>query len=256
MPVAPAELSVLYRDAALLIVSKPAGLVVHRGWATDRVTALTLARNLAGQWVHPGHRLDRGTSGVLVFGLTPEAAQQIERAFAEGRVEKRYLALVRGMAPDAVTVDHPIAKEEGKPKLPSTTHVTRLEHYEVTNDETGVTRRYSWVEARPVTGRPHQIRRHLKHISHPIVGDVRYGKSEHNRLFRRRFGVERLVLHAERLTLPHPHEPRLVTVNAPLPEELERLLSALRSGAMPEAEAGAEAGTGGAAPVEPPLAET
>lgn len=247
MPVPPAQLSVLYRDAALLIVCKPTGLVVHRGWATDRITALSLARDLAGQWVHPAHRLDRGTSGVLVFGLTPEAAQQVERAFAEGRVAKRYLALVRGMAPDAVTVDHPIAREEGKPKLPSTTHVARLEHFEVTNEETGVTRRYSWVEARPITGRPHQIRRHLKHISHPIVGDVRYGKSEHNRLFRRRFGVERLVLHAERLTLPHPHEPRLVTVSAPLPEELERLLSALRAEALPQAEAGSD----GAALIEP-----
>ena len=97
------------------------------------------------------------------------------------------------LATEAITIDHPIAKEEGKPKLPSTTHVARLSHCEVENDQTGETRRYSWVEARPVTGRPHQIRRHLKHIAHPIVGDVRYGKAEHNRLFRRRFGLERLA---------------------------------------------------------------
>jgi tRNA pseudouridine65 synthase len=226
------ELPVLYRDDSLLIVDKPAGLVVHRGWATDRVTALDLARRLAGQWVYPAHRLDRGTSGVLVFGLSPGVAQKLERAFAEGQIEKRYLALVRGMAPDAVSVDHPIAKDKGKPKLPSLTHVARLEHFEVENDETGVTRRYSWVEARPCTGRPHQVRRHLKHITHPIIGDVRYGKSDHNRLFRRRFGVERLVLHAEQLALQHPTEERRVTVNARLPAELAALLGALRASSL------------------------
>jgi tRNA pseudouridine65 synthase len=241
-----ADLRVLYRDDALLIVDKPAGLVVHRGWATDRVTALDLARKLAGQWVYPAHRLDRGTSGVLVFGLSPGAAQQLERAFAEERVEKRYLALVRGMAPEAMTIDHPLAKEPGKPKLASSTRVLRLDHFEVHNEETGDTRRYSWVEACPSNGRPHQIRRHLKHISHPIIGDVRYGKAEHNRLFRRRFGLDRLVLHAEQLCLPHPSEPRRVTVNARLPEELVALLAALRSGATPH-----DGGSGTVRPGEP-----
>jgi tRNA pseudouridine65 synthase len=228
-PGTPPSLRVLYRDDALLIVDKPPGLVVHRGWATDRVTALDMARDLVGGWVHPAHRLDRGTSGVLVFGLHPDAARRLERAFAENEVEKLYLALARGMAPDAVVVDHPLAKEEGKPKLPSVTHVRRLEYFEVENDQTGISRRYSWVEARPRTGRPHQIRRHLKHLSLPIIGDVRYGKAEHNHLFRRRFGVGRLVLHAERLTLPHPLEPRRLTVNAGLPHELATLLDALRA---------------------------
>jgi tRNA pseudouridine65 synthase len=226
------KLPVLYRDDALLIVDKPAGLVVHRGWANDRVTALDLARQIAGRWVYPAHRLDRGTSGALVFGLSPSAAHALERAFAGDGVTKRYLALVRGMAPDAITVDHAIAKDDGKAKLPSVTHVARVAHCELENDETGVTRRYSWVEARPVTGRPHQVRRHLKHIAHPIVGDVRYGKAEHNRLFRRRFGLERLVLHAEALSLPHPTEARQVSVNAPLPRELVELLQALGVGAL------------------------
>jgi tRNA pseudouridine65 synthase len=226
-------LPILYQDEALLVVDKPAGLIVHRGWANDDVTALDLARQLARRWVYPVHRLDRGTSGVLVFGLSPDVARAVERAFQSDLVHKRYLALVRGMAPDRICVDHPIAKDKDKPKVDSLTHVARLDHYEVTHDETGVTRRYSWVEARPVTGRPHQIRRHLKHISHPIVGDVRYGKAEHNRLFRRRFGLERMVLHAEGMTLPHPTESRLLTLNAPLPAELVRLLEALRAGGRP-----------------------
>jgi tRNA pseudouridine65 synthase len=227
----PPELPVLYRDDALLIVNKPAGLVVHRGWATDRVTALDLARRLAGRHVHPVHRLDRATSGVLVFALDPGTARSMERAFAAEQIEKRYLALVRGLAPEHVLIDHPLAKEKGKPKLPSSTRVVRLEVFEVENDETQVTRCYSWLEAQPHSGRPHQIRRHLKHINHPIVGDVRYGKAEHNRLFRRRFNLERMVLHAERLTLPHPALGEPLTAVAPLPPELCELLTALR--AMP-----------------------
>lgn len=223
------DLPVLYRDDALLIVNKPAGLVVHRGWATDRVTALDLARRLAGRHVHPVHRLDRATSGVLVFALDPSAARSVERAFVADQIAKRYLTLVRGKAPERVLIDHPLAKEKGKPRLPSSTEVTRLEVFEVENDETRVTRCYSWLEARPLSGRPHQIRRHLKHIDHPIVGDVRYGKAEHNRLFRRRFGLDRMVLHAERLTLPHPASGQPLSAVAPLPSELLELLAALRA---------------------------
>jgi tRNA pseudouridine65 synthase len=236
------ELSILYRDDALLIVNKPAGLVVHRGWATDRVTALDVARDALGSWVYPAHRLDRQTSGALVFGLSPEIARRLEQAFAHGQVEKRYLALVRGMAPQELRIDHPLAKEKGKAKLSSLTAMRRLADFEVENDETGVTRRYSWLEARPLTGRPHQIRRHLKHISHPIVGDVRYGKAEHNRLFRRRFGLERMVLHAVHVAFPHPVDGRPLAIDAPLPAELVGLLDALRAAAP-----GSAATTGGPA---------
>jgi len=221
------ELSILYRDDALLIVNKPAGIVVHRGWANDRVTLLDVARDTVGSWVYPAHRLDRQTSGALIFGLSSEVARRLERELAQARVHKRYLALVRGMTPDSCFIDHPLAKEKGKEKLPSQTEVRRLSFFEVANDETGITRRYSWVEARPLTGRPHQIRRHLKHISHPIVGDVRYGKAEHNHLFRRRFGLERMVLHSAHVALSHPLDGRALEVDAPLPPELVGLLKSL-----------------------------
>src|SRR5690606_10949555 len=103
-PAAASELVVLYGDVALVVVDMPAGAIVHRGWANDRVTLMDLARQRAGCWVYPAHRLDRGTSGVLVFGLSPAAAHAVERAFAEERVHKRYLALVRGMAPETITI--------------------------------------------------------------------------------------------------------------------------------------------------------
>jgi len=220
-------LPVLYRDAALLIVDKPAGLVVHRGWANDTITALSLAREIAGQWVYPVHRLDRSTSGALVFALSGEIAARVQELFTSEQVEKRYLALVRGMAPSALLIEHAIAKEKDKPKLPAATRMARLGSYHVEDAESGIARNYSWVEAFPLTGRPHQIRRHLKHINHPIIGDVRYGKAEHNRLFRRRFALERTALHAVSVSMPHPIDGTPLRVTAPLAEDLHQLLAAL-----------------------------
>jgi tRNA pseudouridine65 synthase len=222
-----ATLPILYQDATLVAVNKPAGMIVHRGWARDSVTALALVRDMLGHWVYPVHRLDRATSGVLIFALSPEIASRLGHAFMSQRVEKRYHALVRGLAPEQALVDHPIAKEKGKPKLEAQTRVTRLDSYPVTDELTQISRRYSWVEAVPLTGRPHQVRRHLKHIAHPIIGDVRYGKGEHNRLFRRRFGLERMALHAASLQLPHPTRATELLLSAPLPADLAELRAAL-----------------------------
>lgn len=230
------ELPILYRDAALLVVDKPSGLAVHRGWATDKVTALSIARSIAGQWVYPVHRLDRSTSGALVFALSAEIARLVQESFESELVHKNYVALVRGLLPDEVCIEHAIAKEKGKPKLPATTEVSCLEHYHIVDDVTGRGRTYSWIGARPLTGRPHQIRRHLKHISHPIIGDVRYGKAEHNRLFRRRFALERMALHAQCIELPHPMSGERLTVTAPIPDDLRQSLAALaRAAATPAA---------------------
>jgi tRNA pseudouridine65 synthase len=184
------ELGVLYRDAALLVVNKPSGLVVHRGWATDKVTALSLARSIAGQWVYPVHRLDRSTSGALVFALNADVARRVEELFVAELVTKRYLALVRGMAPDQIGIDHPIAKAKDKPKMPAFTRVARLASYSVEDDVSGQARSYSWLEAYP---------------------------------------LERMALHAESISLPHPTLATLLTVHAPLPSELTRLLGALDS---------------------------
>ena len=223
-PISPqTTLEALYRDDELLVVNKPAGLVVHRGWADDEVTALVLARAIAGQWVYPVHRLDRGTSGVLVFALSAAIATRMQELLAARAVRKRYVALVRGLAPEHATIDHPIAKEKGKPKLPALTSALRLGSFELENELTGVVRKYSWVLAEPETGRLHQIRRHLKHINHPIIGDVRYGKAEHNQLFRRRFELQRMALHAQRWELPHPTRGSTLSWVAELPPELARL---------------------------------
>jgi tRNA pseudouridine65 synthase len=187
-------LTILFRDEHLVVVDKPSGIVVHRGWADDEGGVLIALRDQLGQHVWPAHRLDRGASGAVVFALSAAMAAPLSRAFAEGQVEKRYLAIVRGHPPDEVVIDHPIPGREDGPRVPAVTEVRRL----------GVWERYALVEARPRTGRLHQIRRHLKHISCPLIGDVNYGKGEHNRFFRERFGLHRLALHALAVRLPHP----------------------------------------------------
>jgi tRNA pseudouridine65 synthase len=208
---------VLYQDDELLAVAKPSGLITHRGWANDADNALVRARDLAGCYVHPVHRLDRATSGVLLFALGRETAAQLGRQLEAGGVEKRYLALVRGITPEQVEVDHAIAREPGAEKKPARTSIRRLGTFE----------RYSLVEAAPHTGRPHQVRRHLKHLSHPILGDTRYGHGEHNRACRSRFALHRLALHAARLAFAHPISGERVVVRAPLPADLAEPLAAM-----------------------------
>jgi tRNA pseudouridine65 synthase len=174
-------------------------------------------RDQLGQSVYPVHRLDRATSGVLVFALSPEVARDLQLALRAPTAEKRYLALCRGHDPNLTRVDRALAKERGAPERPASTELQLLGQFE----------RYGLYEARPLTGRLHQIRRHLKHASHPIIGDVRYGKGEHNRIFRERFGFQRLALHAWQLRLAHPRTGKVLQVRAPLPADFASLLHAL-----------------------------
>jgi len=219
-------LSVLYRDDQLVAVDKPSGLIVHpSGIAPDRDTCMSRLRDQLGRWVYPVHRLDRGASGVLVFGLDPEAARTLAVAFAERRVRKEYLAVVRGVTPEAGEIDHPLPPETGSgTPLGARTTFERLAQVELPY---AVGRypvaRYALVRALPETGRMHQIRRHLAHLRHPIVGDVNYGDGKHNRLFRERLGVRRLLLHARALDLPHPGTGERLRIEAPLPDDMEAL---------------------------------
>lgn len=204
------DLPPLHQDGSLLAVDKPAGLAIHRGAARDRIFALQIVRDREGRHVHAVHRLDRATSGVLLFALDPGTARRMQERFEAGAVEKRYLALVRGIPPESGVIDHPIPRDVDGPRVPAVTEFRRLAIFE----------RYALIEARPRTGRRHQIRRHLKHISHPLIGDVRYGNGEHNRLFRERFGLHRLALHACELAFDHPETGGMLRIVAPVPEDL------------------------------------
>lgn len=213
----PVALPILLRDEALLAVNKPSGIAVHRGLARERRTVISELEASLGMRPFPVHRLDRATSGVLLLALGPEAARCLQRQLEAGAVDKRYLALVRGIPAAEGRIDHPLPRDLGGPRVPAVTEYRRLAVWE----------RYALVEARPLTGRIHQVRRHLKHIDHPLIGDVRYGKGEHNRLFRERFGLHRLALHALSIAFEHPLGGRRLRVVAPLPSELEALLRAL-----------------------------
>jgi tRNA pseudouridine65 synthase len=224
-------LEILFRDESLIAINKPSGLLVHRsGLATDRVTCMTLLRDLIGAWVYPVHRLDRGASGVLLFALDSEAAAAAAEAFARRTVRKEYLAIVRGWAPAHVEVDYPLDddEEQGSARVEARTTLRSLACAEVPHAVGRyATARYSLVQAEPHTGRRHQIRRHLAHLRHPIIGDAVHGDGRHNRFFRETYGMHRLLLHGCRLRLAHPRHGRELEITAPLPEELATLCATL-----------------------------
>ena len=210
----------LHVDPDLVVASKSSGLLVHRGWDRDEDVAMFRVRDaLGGQHVHPVHRLDRGTSGALLLARSREVAAKLSRAFEEGRVDKRYLALVRGAPPGETVVDHPVPRSEGGPRVPARTRLRLLSRSPVD--------RCALVLASPETGRLHQVRRHLHHIHHPIVGDVNYGSGEINRHYRATYALHRLALHAVSIAFDHPVTGARVRVIAPVPEDLGAPLRAL-----------------------------
>lgn len=209
------ELELLYQDDFLVAINKPSGLLVHRTNIDRHETAFAvqLLHQQLGQPVFPVHRLDKPTSGVLLFALTSEVASLLSAQWRQQQVEKRYLAIVRGWLPDFVYLDYPMAPpvdkyakhEKVKDKQEAITDFQRLAKVElpVMVDKYPQSR-YSLVECVPETGRKHQIRRHLKHLAHPIIGDARYGKGRHSRYFRDQLSAPRLLLHAHSLVLNHP----------------------------------------------------
>lgn len=215
-------LTILHRDEHLVAIAKPAGLLVHRSAldAHEQHFALQLLRDQLGRQVWPVHRLDKGTSGVLLFALHAEAASRLGQAFETGTIAKRYLALVRGWPaePDGL-IEHALARDPerasaGQTLLPARTAWRCLARTEwpLQTDPRYATSRFALLEARPETGRRHQIRRHLKHIAHPIIGDATYGKGPLNRAVAAHLGLTRLWLHALDIRLSHPAsgEPLLI----------------------------------------------
>lgn len=197
-----------------MAVDKPPGLLVHRTAlaAGEQEAALQIVRDQLGRTVWPVHRLDRGTSGVLVFALSAEVAGALGAMFEGGQMHKRYVALVRGWpAEDAGVIDHPLARDPelpsaGQPMLQAQTRWRVLQRLEwpLATDPRFATTRVALLEAEPLQGRRHQIRRHLKHIAHPILGDATHGKGPLNRAVAGHLGLQRLWLHASRLGFTHP----------------------------------------------------
>ena len=230
-------LDIIYRDDHLVAIDKPAGLLVHPSLVDRRETrsAMHLLRDQIGCYVYPVHRLDKPTSGVLLFALSPEIARLLTDSFTRKAVEKRYLAVVRGHVAESGLIDHPLKEPQDKmtdrrarkdkPPQQAVTGYRRLATLELPlRVDRYPTSRYSLVEAHPLTGRKHQIRRHFKHLSHPIIGDTSYGKSNHNRLFNEVYECSRLLLAATQLTLDHPVTGERLELRAALDRDFTRIV--------------------------------
>lgn len=231
------QLPILHRDDWLVVIDKPSGLLVHRSPVDARETrfAVQLLRDQLARRVYPVHRLDKGTSGALVFALDAATARLLSETFAAGGIDKTYLALVRGWPEEAGEIDHALRPVEddalpatGRGAQPARTRYERLATFELPyRVDRYPTSRYALLRLRPLSGRRHQLRRHLAHISHPVVGDSTYGKGAHNRLFTRLYGVRRLMLACTRLEFRHPVTRQPMRVDAPLAEEFASVLHAL-----------------------------
>lgn len=228
-------LDILYRDEHLIAIDKPPGLLVHRSDIDRHETrfAVQLLRDQIGRRVQPVHRLDRGTSGVLLFAFDPGVTRELGRQFEENEIGKTYLAVVRGWPPEAGTIDHALSRQHddygrSRPEAPPQPAVTRFRRLATIELPVAVDRypatRYALVELSPLTGRQHQLRRHMKHIAHPIIGDATHGKGAHNRYFQNAFSCSRLLLACLRLEFRHPVTGAHVVVEAAPRDQFAALL--------------------------------
>jgi tRNA pseudouridine65 synthase len=234
------ELVIHYQDDAMVVAEKPSGLLVHRSSidARERRAMVQMLRDQVGSHVHPVHRLDKATSGLVLFALDASVARDLSEQFAVGTVDKVYRAIVRGhVAADCVVnhalrdeVDHRGQRVKGGVAREAETHLEVLSHWTVPLPVDRYPEgRYSIVRLSPRTGRFRQLRRHMKHISHPIIGDVRYGKGTHNRFFAEQLGFNRLWLHAQALEVRHPNTGQLLRVDTGEVTDFERCLDWLAS---------------------------
>ncbi|WP_104204464.1 pseudouridine synthase [Billgrantia saliphila] len=229
----PQALRILHRDDHLVAVHKPAGLLVHRTALAhgEREFLLQRLRDQLGRRVYPVHRLDRPTSGVMIFALDPASAARLAEAFAQRQTHKRYLAVVRGIGPEHEWLDYALREEDGSrpkaemPALEASTEIRRLDSVELpVQVDRYPTSRYSLLEVHPLTGRRHQIRRHLSRRGYPIIGDAKHGKGKHNRFFAERLDCPRLLLAAVGLAFAHPVDGHRLELSCALDAGMTALL--------------------------------
>lgn len=210
-------LPIIYQDEYLVAINKPSGLLVHRSMLDKHETqfAVQLLRDQIGQHIFPVHRLDRPTSGVLVFALSADIARKLSEQFAAQTIEKTYLAIVRGHIMNEGEIDYALKEKldkiadkmvkQDKPAQEAVTFFNRLDQFELPFAVSKYpSARYSLVQLTPKTGRKHQLRRHLAHINHPIVGDTAHGDGKHNRFIRQQFHFNQLALTCKSMSFTHP----------------------------------------------------
>jgi len=219
-------LDILYRDEHLIAINKPHGLLVHRSSIAADVEefALQMLRDQIGVKVNPVHRIDRKTGGVLLFAFDKTVEIAMQQQFMENKVGKKYLAIVRGHTPDTEEIDYPLRKENGTEQDAFTAYTTlKRAELEVPFGKHS-TSRYSLVEVVPQTGRMHQIRKHMSHIFHPIIGDRTHGCNKQNKLFKDQWEMTTMLLHALHLNFVHPVTSQMVNIDGPLQDEFKRVM--------------------------------
>jgi tRNA pseudouridine65 synthase len=225
-------LPVIYEDEYLIAINKPHGLLVHRSTIAADVEefALQLLRDQVNRHVYPAHRLDRKTGGVLLFALDKVNEVAMQQKFATNQVHKTYLAIVRGHTPDSGEIDYPLRKENGTLQEAFTAYKTiaRAELPVALGKHS--TSRYSLVEAKPATGRMHQLRKHFSHVFHPIIGDRKHGCNKQNKLFTETWAMNTMLLHAQSLSFSHPANGHPVHITATLQPEFERMMQLMGFG--------------------------
>lgn len=234
----PVVLEILYHDHDIIVINKPAGMLVHRSWLDKHETRFVLQtlRDQIGQHVYTVHRLDRPTSGVLVLALNADTARALSQQFEQKQIEKHYLAVVRGYLDGEGRIDYPlkvqldkIADKFSSPEKEAQSAVTdyrTLQQIEMPYPAGKfTTARYSLVQLSPQTGRKHQLRRHMKHLHHPIIGDTAYGDLRQNRTFSRQLGCHGLMLHAQSICFAHPHSGNMLTIEAGVDENWQKMLN-------------------------------
>lgn len=223
-------LEIIYQDENLVAINKPNGLLVHRSSIATNTDeyALQLLRDQIGLKVFPCHRLDRKTSGVLLFALNTDVQKLVNDQFMNNETSKTYWAIVRGFTPDNGTIDYALTNDKGKTQE-ALTHFTCLKQTEIPIASGKFpTSRYSLLKIQPVTGRMHQIRKHLAHIFHPIIGDRPHGCNKQNKLFLEHWNMNTMLLHSMELSFQHPVTKENLILTANLPAEFTRMQEVLK----------------------------
>lgn len=223
-------LEIIYQDENLIAINKPHGLLVHQSSIARDATefALQMLRDQVGRHVSPVHRIDRKTSGILLFAFDKPTEIAMQQQFMNGETEKKYLSILRGFTPDEMTIDYPLAKENGTLQ-DSLTYFKTLQYAEI-DVAFGKfpTSRYSLIEAMPKTGRMHQLRRHFSHILHPIIGDRTHGCNKQNRFFKEQWDMTTMLLHASELSFVHPITGKNIHLKANLHDEFKRVMDFMK----------------------------
>ena len=226
-------LEILFEDEFYIAINKPAGLLVHKtSIAKEEMAlwALQLLRDQIGQKVFPLHRIDRPTSGILMFAKSSEAAATLQPLFPTEAVKKFYLCIVRGFMENTHgTIDHPLKKKLVGELQEAQTSYWSLDQSEIPfpSSPRYPTSRYSLLKVYPHTGRMHQIRRHMAHVRHYVIGDSTHGDNKQNNFFKNRYGLEHMMLHAWKLGFKHPFTNQDINIQANLPDHFQRILGIL-----------------------------